>query len=86
MDWDEENVIDAAEQRALALASADVEELRRLMHPKLQWTTHRGDVLDRDTYLAGNTDGSLSGMSSALKHLPSRLWAMRRCSLRLSWT
>jgi Domain of unknown function (DUF4440) len=29
------------------------------MHPDLRWMTHRGDVLDRDTYLAGNTDGSL---------------------------
>jgi hypothetical protein len=29
------------------------------MHPKMQWTTHRGDVLDRDAYVAGNTDGSL---------------------------
>lgn len=60
MNSDEENVIAAAEQRALALANADVDELQRLMHPKMQWTTHRGDVLDRDAYIAGNTDGSLA--------------------------
>lgn len=29
------------------------------MHPQMQWTTHAGAVLDRETYIAGNTDGSL---------------------------
>jgi hypothetical protein len=29
------------------------------MHPKLRWTSHRGEVLDRDSYVARNTDGSL---------------------------
>ena len=59
MNSDEQNVIAATEQRAAALAHADVAELRRLMHPKMQWTTHRGDLLDRDAYIAGNTDRSL---------------------------
>jgi ketosteroid isomerase-like protein len=59
MESDEQAVITAAEQRATALVAGDVSELKRLMHPKMRWTTHRGDVLDRDTYVAGNTDGSL---------------------------
>jgi len=29
------------------------------MHRNLRWTTHVGAVLDRDAYIAGNTDGSL---------------------------
>jgi hypothetical protein len=28
-------------------------------HPQARWTTYRGAVLDRDAYVAGNTDGSL---------------------------
>ena len=56
---DEQDVIAAAEQRATALANADATELRRLMHPKMQWTSHRGDIFDREAYIAGNTNGSL---------------------------
>jgi ketosteroid isomerase-like protein len=56
---DEQAVIAAAEQRAAALATGDVSELRRLMHPQMRWTTHSGAVLDRDSYVGGNTDGSL---------------------------
>ena len=59
MQSDEQAVIAAAEQRAAALAAGDASELRRLMHPQMRWTTHSGAVLDRDTYVAGNTDGSL---------------------------
>lgn len=29
------------------------------MHPDVRWTTHTGSVLDRDAYIAWNTDGSL---------------------------
>ena len=59
MPSDEQEVIASAQQRAKALARRDAEELQRLMHPKLRWTTHLGVVLDRDAYIAGNTDGSL---------------------------
>ena len=59
MQSDEQAVIAAAEQRAIALAPGDASELQRLRHPKMRWTTFRGEVLDRDTYVAGNTDGSL---------------------------
>ena len=59
MPADEQEVTAAAEQRAAALARCDAAELRRLMHPKLRWTTHLGVVLDREAYIAGNTDGAL---------------------------
>jgi uncharacterized protein DUF4440 len=59
MESDAREVIAAAERRAVALARGDAAELRRLMHPEMRWTTHLGVVLDRDSYIAGNTDGSL---------------------------
>ncbi len=30
-----------------------------MLHPAFTWTTFCGAVLDRDTYVRGNTDGSL---------------------------
>jgi hypothetical protein len=86
MNSDDENVIAAAEQRAVALANGDADELRRLMHPKMRWTTHRGNVLDRDTYVAGTPMARSSGMSSASSTLLSRSSATQRCSQRLSST
>ncbi|TVZ00841.1 nuclear transport factor 2 family protein [Trebonia kvetii] len=56
---DEEVVAEAAVRRAAALAERDEAALRELMHPGLQWTTFRGDVLDYEQYLAGNTRGEL---------------------------
>ena len=56
---DEGDVLAAAQERAAALAAGDADELRRLMHPELRWTTYTGVVLDRDAYVAGNTEGSL---------------------------
>jgi ketosteroid isomerase-like protein len=56
---DKQEAIAAAERRAAALARGDTAELRQPMHRHLRWTTHVGAVLDRDAYIAGNTDGSL---------------------------
>jgi len=42
-------------------------ELRRLMHSELRWTTHRGDVLDREAYIECNTNGSLKWLSQRLE-------------------
>ena len=55
----EQEVLAAAQQRAAALVGGDVGELRRLMHPQMRWTTRLGAILDRETYIAGNTNGSL---------------------------
>lgn len=49
----------AARRRAAALAAEDEAALRRLMHPGLQWTTLRGEVLGYEAYIAGNTRGNL---------------------------
>ena len=52
-------VLAAARRRADALAARDAQVLTELMHPSLQWTTHTGEVLDREQYVAGNTEGDL---------------------------
>ena len=49
----------AALRRSAALAERDEAALRALMHPGLQWTTFRGDVLDYEQYVTGNTRGEL---------------------------
>ena len=54
-----EEILAAAERRSAALVARDAEALRALHHPDLRWTTHRGDVRDRDAYIAGNTEGEL---------------------------
>jgi ketosteroid isomerase-like protein len=54
-----QEVTDAAHRRAAALAARDEATLRLLMHPDLQWTTLRGDVLGYDDYIEGNTRGGL---------------------------
>jgi hypothetical protein len=56
---EEREVIAAAERRAAALVDGDAEQLRVLLHPSLRWTTFRGDILDRDRYISGNTSGDL---------------------------
>jgi ketosteroid isomerase-like protein len=38
------------------------------MHPSLQWTTFKGDVLSREQYLAGNTGGVLTWRSQRLEN------------------
>jgi len=55
----EEEVTAAALRRAAALVDADAAALRLLMHPALQWTTLRGEVLGYADYIAGNTSGDL---------------------------
>lgn len=62
----EEQVTEAALRRAVALAARDEVALRVLMHPGLQWTTFRGDVLGYEDYIVGNTRGSLRWRSQRL--------------------
>ncbi len=50
---------EAAARRAAALAARDEAALRALMHPDLQWTTFRNDVLGYEQYVTGNTRGEL---------------------------
>jgi hypothetical protein len=55
----EAEVARAAARRAAALAAGDAAALRQLMHPDLQWTTFRGEVLGYEAYIAGNTGEDL---------------------------
>jgi ketosteroid isomerase-like protein len=63
----EDEVLAAAHRRAQALAAGDPEALRALHHPALRWLTHRGEVLDRDAYVAGNTRSDLVWRSQRLE-------------------
>ena len=63
---DVEEVLRAATRRATALADGDAAALRSLLHPDLRWTTFRGDVLDRDGYVAGNTGTGLRWLGQRL--------------------
>jgi hypothetical protein len=63
----EEEVASAALRRAAALAAGDEAALRLLMHPGLQWTTFRGDVLGYEDYIAGNTRGDLRWRAQRLQ-------------------
>jgi hypothetical protein len=57
----------AALRRAAALVAGDEAALRLLMHPGLQWTTFRGEVLGYEDYIAGNTRGNLRWRSQRLE-------------------
>jgi ketosteroid isomerase-like protein len=63
----EEEVAEAAVCRAAALAAGDEAALRLLMHPDLQWTTFRGEVLGYEDYIAGNTRGDLRWRAQRLE-------------------
>ena len=55
----EADVVQAAQRRAAALVAGDAHTLRDLMHPLLQWTNFRGEVLSFEDYIAGNTSGGV---------------------------
>ena len=61
-----QEVLAAAGRRADALAAGDAHALRQLMHPALQWTTFRGEVLSLDQYIEANTGGGLIWRSQRL--------------------
>ena len=61
-----DEVLAAAARRSAALVARDPVVLRELHHPELRWTTHHGDVRDRDAYIAGNTEGDLVWRSQDL--------------------
>jgi len=63
---DAQQVLEAAKRRADALAAGDAHTLRQLMHPALQWTTFKGEVLSLDQYIEGNTGGALVWRSQRL--------------------
>lgn len=64
----EQEILEAAKRRAAALVERDAAALLALHHPDLRWTTHRGDVLDRESYVRGNTEGELMWIEQRLEN------------------
>jgi len=62
----QQEILAAAARRSDALVARDAEALRALHHPDLRWTTHRGEVRDRERYVAGNTAGDLVWRAQSL--------------------
>lgn len=52
-----DEVLRAAEARAAALVEGEPDRLRRLLHPEFRWSSHRGELLDREGYVLANTRG-----------------------------
>jgi len=50
-----DEVLRLAEVRAAALVEGEPDRLRRLLHPEFQWTSHRGERYDRESYVLANT-------------------------------
>ena len=50
-----DDVLAAAQERAVALRAGEADRLRRLLHPEFRWTTHTGVHFDREGYVASNT-------------------------------
>jgi ketosteroid isomerase-like protein len=65
----QDEVTGAALRRAAALAAGDEAALRQLMHPGLQWTTFRGEVLGYADYIAGNTQAGLRWRAQRLEDI-----------------
>lgn len=61
-----DDVLAAAHRRAAALSAADAATLASLLHPEFRWTSHRGEVLDRETYIRNNTGGAVTWQSQSL--------------------
>src|SRR4051794_30022541 len=59
-------VIQAAEARARALVNRDARALEDLLHEDFRWTSHTGEALGRDDYIARNTMASLTWRSQHL--------------------
>jgi hypothetical protein len=63
---DSDAVLSAALERAEALAGADENRLRRLLHPSFSWISHKGDWFDLESYLDSNRRGSNTWHSQQL--------------------
>jgi ketosteroid isomerase-like protein len=65
---DEEQVLEAAQARATALANGDATGLLDLLDERFRWTTHVGEVLDRTEYVTRNTGGHTVWRSQSLSN------------------
>lgn len=69
----EQEVFEAAVRRATALESGDPEQLHSTLHPNFVWTSHKGDVFDRESYIQSNTSGSLTWKRQRLEDVDIRV-------------
>lgn len=79
---DSDDVLRAAEERAVAMASRDEARLRGLLHPRFSWITHQGDWFDLDSYLESNRRGSITWYGQELRNAEVRVvgdTAVMRC-------
>jgi hypothetical protein len=67
MDDDAADVLDAAHARARALADADEQGLRDLLHPAFGWISHAGAWFDRDAYVAANCRGGTRWLGQEIR-------------------
>jgi predicted kinase len=65
-DRGEEGLRRAVQRRTDAVASGSEMQLERLLHREFVWTSHRGEVFDRESYVRANTGWSLSWRSLVL--------------------
>lgn len=65
---DEDQVLEAAQARATALANGDAVALNDLLDERFRWTTHLGEVLDRTEYVTRNTGGHTAWRSQGLSN------------------
>ena len=63
----QDEVLAAAEQRAVALAAGDERALTLLLHPDFGWTSHTGEHFDRDGYIDANVGGPTRWHSQDLR-------------------
>lgn len=56
---EQDDVLTAVTRRAEALARRDGPELLSLLHPQFVWTSHTGELFDRDRYVDANVGGSI---------------------------
>ena len=64
---DAQQVIEAAEARASALADGDAKRLLSLLHEEFRWTSHVGETYNRQEYVRRNTEGHTVWRSQDLR-------------------
>lgn len=79
---DSDDVLQAAQERAAAMAGKDEARLRGLLHPRFSWISHKGDWFDLDSYLDSNRRGSNTWYGQELRNPEVRVvgdTAILRC-------
>lgn len=65
----EDEVCEAVQGRAAALAAGVPAGLTRVLHPQFWWTSHRGETFDRDAYVRANTGGGLRWLAQVVEQV-----------------